>query len=387
MDNDRHLFPAEFAGHTAFSLVHRNHALSALFYSLLTALVIGCLLVLPFVKVAISLQSPAIIRPASEISTIRSPVSGRLQASFAHENQHVKKGEVLYVLESDVLTQREDYLTTRMTETREVVADIRALLTSQPSFVNTPLLQQGWASYRQKLAELTTRCNKAKADYDRNLTLHRERVIADAEFEVFQFEYTKAQHDRELFIQNQRSQWQGDLRTFEKEVLDLQNELSKLEHDKENLIIKAPIAGSLQNLAGVYPGSTVSQNHELAQLSPDTTLIVEVFVNPNDIGLLRTGMPVLFQVDAFHYNQWGLASGQVVEISNDVYINQEKPVFKVTCGIHQQYLQLKNGYKGYLKKGMTLQARFSIAERTLWQLLYDKADDWLNPNQETSNRF
>jgi HlyD family secretion protein len=36
---------------------------------------------------------------------------------------------------------------------------------------------------------------------------------------------------------------------------------------------------------------------------------------------------------------------------------------------------------------MTLQARFSIAERSLWQLLYDKADDWLNPNQETSNRF
>jgi len=29
---------------------------------------------------------------------------------------------------------------------------------------------------------------------------------------------------------------------------------------------------------------------------------------------------------------------------------------------------------------MTLQARFLVTERTLFQLLYDKADDWLNPN-------
>jgi HlyD family secretion protein len=31
---------------------------------------------------------------------------------------------------------------------------------------------------------------------------------------------------------------------------------------------------------------------------------------------------------------------------------------------------------------MTLQARFMVAERTLWQLLYDKVDDWMNPNLE-----
>lgn len=45
----------------------------------------------------------------------------------------------------------------------------------------------------------------------------------------------------------------------------------------------------------------------------------------------------------------------------------------------QRLSRPKNGYKGYLKKGMTLQARFIITERTLWQLLYDKVDDWINP--------
>ena len=40
---------------------------------------------------------------------------------------------------------------------------------------------------------------------------------------------------------------------------------------------------------------------------------------------------------------------------------------------------LKNGYSRPLKKGMTLQARFVITKRSLWQLVYDKIDNWLNP--------
>ena len=35
--------------------------------------------------------------------------------------------------------------------------------------------------------------------------------------------------------------------------------------------------------------------------------------------------------------------------------------------------------KGKLKKGMTLQAYFNVARRSLYQLLYDKIDNWLNP--------
>jgi HlyD family secretion protein len=42
-------------------------------------------------------------------------------------------------------------------------------------------------------------------------------------------------------------------------------------------------------------------------------------------------------------------------------------------------LRLKSGQEGEIKKGMTFNARFVIARRSLFQLLYDKVDDWLNP--------
>jgi HlyD family secretion protein len=44
----------------------------------------------------------------------------------------------------------------------------------------------------------------------------------------------------------------------------------------------------------------------------------------------------------------------------------------------------RNGVKGNLKKGMTFQARFILTKRSLFQLLYDKADDWMNPARKTT---
>jgi HlyD family secretion protein len=89
-------------------------------------------------------------------------------------------------------------------------------------------------------------------------------------------------------------------------------------------------------------------------------------------------------LDAFNYNQWGLASGKVNEISKDIININEQPVFRVRCSLDTRFLQLKNGYRGNLKKGMTLTGRFYLTDRSLWQLLFDKIDDWMNPNNNNN---
>ncbi|MBX2915354.1 MAG: HlyD family efflux transporter periplasmic adaptor subunit [Cyclobacteriaceae bacterium] len=331
--------------------------------------------------IPISIQSSALIRPSSEISLIRPLLNGRLKTSLVKENQIIKKGEILYNLESDIQQEREKLLLLKKQDIEFFMFDLKNLLVNAAGKdLTTALYRQSYFNYKQKLTEATTRLKKVQADYNRNYKLHQEKVIADVEFENFQFELDKAKNELELVKQSQLSQWQSELRTYERELQDLEGQLAQLAKENENLVIKAPVSGTLQKVAGVYPGSMVFANQELAQISPDTTMIVEAYVTPNDIGLIRAGMPVRFQVNAFNYNQWGLATGIVKEISSDVHIINDQPVFKVRCQLDKDYLQLKNGYKGYLKKGMTLQARFMVTERTLWQLLYDKMDDWLNPN-------
>jgi len=104
-------------------------------------------------------------------------------------------------------------------------------------------------------------------------------------------------------------------------------------------------------LAGIYPGSPVFANQDLAQISPDASLVAEIYVSPNDIGLLHPGMDVRLQVNAFNYNQWGLLLGKIKEISNDIQLTNNQPAFEVKCVLLSDHLSLKNGYQGKLKKG------------------------------------
>jgi len=106
-----------------------------------------------------------------------------------------------------------------------------------------------------------------------------------------------------------------------------------------------------------------------------------VYVTPRDIGLLQPGNPARILVDAFNYNDWGFITGRVTEISDDFVMIEDRPVFRVGVALDRTELQLRNGFRGKLKKGMTLQARFMVTERTLFQLLRDDINDWLNPVQ------
>ncbi|WP_333820999.1 HlyD family secretion protein [Ohtaekwangia sp.] len=381
------LIPEAVIPATVESLRYYRTSRSRIIY---TAVILSLVLVvalLPFISVDVSVRSSAFIRPASEISSIKSLVNGRIKDLWVSENKHVRKGDVLYVIESDVLDEKEKYLYNKTNAWGDFVDDLRVLITNteagtvvKPEDLKTPFYRQSSSNYQQRLDESLTHYSKTTKDYERNKKLHDENVIADAEFESYVFEYNKAGHQLEITKQTQLSQWQTELAGYKKELQEYESQYAQFIEEKENLMIKAPVSGTIQIQAGVYPGSIVFSNQELAQISPDTSFVVEAYVLPADIGLLNNHMLVRFQVDAFNYNQWGFASGRITELPNDIQIINERPVFKVKCSLDRDHLHLKNGYKGYLKKGMTLQAHFIVTERTLWQLLFDEVDDWMNPN-------
>jgi HlyD family secretion protein len=124
----------------------------------------------------------------------------------------------------------------------------------------------------------------------------------------------------------------------------------------------------------------VQSGEDLGTISPDSSLLVECYVRPSDMGLIKTNQAVVMQIDALNYREWGLAQGRVIDISNDFALAKEQPVFKVKVQLQTASLKLKTGYVATLKKGMTLQARFVITRRTLAQLLFDKVEDWLDPS-------
>jgi hypothetical protein len=156
--------------------------------------------------------------------------------------------------------------------------------------------------------------------------------------------------------------------------------------EKDFYAVTSPVGGTIEQFRGIYKGSNIQAGTTLAVVSPDSSLYVEVYMSPRNIGYVSIGMPVNIQVEAFNYNEWGTISGKVIEISSDFFTDNSNAVFyKVKCSLDKDYLQHKRGTKGFLKKGMTVAAHFMVTRRSLLDLLYQRMDKWMNPTQYTTN--
>jgi HlyD family secretion protein len=211
--------------------------------------------------------------------------------------------------------------------------------------------------------------------------LFKKGVIAKTTLNESKLGYDLAINAIYQFKKQQSNTWQSQYVNYQNQVKELENTLIQLKESNNLSIIKAPISGTLLNVKGIEEGSFLTNGMVLAEISPETNLIIECYVNPNDIGMLKEDHKASFEVSAFNYNQWGLASGKIIEIGDDIELVNNTSI-KVICSLEQKYLLLKNGFKGSLKKGMIVNTRFELAERTLFDLLYDKVDDWLNPGSQ-----
>ena len=142
----------------------------------------------------------------------------------------------------------------------------------------------------------------------------------------------------------------------------------------------APLSGEIIQSRDIQTGALVYINQHIAEISPDGEIVGICYVSPEDIGMIKTGLQVVIQVDALKYTEWGLLDARITHISDDLIVNDEQSAyFRVECKPERNYLSLNDNVVAEFKKGMTFNARIVIAERNLYNLLFDKMDDWLNP--------
>jgi HlyD family secretion protein len=108
--------------------------------------------------------------------------------------------------------------------------------------------------------------------------------------------------------------------------------------------------------------------------------VATCYLKPDDIGLIHTGQKVRLQVDAFNYNEWGFLNAEIIDISDDMIVEDGSTAyFRIRCMPEQTSLFLRNGTEAQIKKGMSFNSRIFVTRRSLFNLLFDKADKWMNP--------
>ncbi|MDX9881201.1 MAG: HlyD family efflux transporter periplasmic adaptor subunit [Prolixibacteraceae bacterium] len=373
------IFPKEIINETSEKHFFRFSRQSGIIYLTFIVLLILVFATLPLVEIDISVQSRGIIRSKDEANKLFSPITGQIERIAISENQQVRKGDTLIWFRKNKLTETISFLERKTNELQNFIDDIENILDFRYQKLTSPKYISDHARYRQKLREFDLQIDQLRRDFERTKSLYEKAVIPRAEYEQKEFDFQQKKEEKGLFVAQNRSEWNTALTQFKTEKISVDAEKKQRQMEEEFYSIVAGIDGYISGFSGITAGDFVLANQQIANIAPTENLIVESYVPTGDIGYLHSGTKARFQVDAYNYNEWGLATGEVIDISNQPIQTNGSYVFKVKCCLDQNFLMLKSGCRGQLKNGLTLTSRFKVARRSLFQLLYDKADNWMNP--------
>ncbi|MBJ2178722.1 HlyD family type I secretion periplasmic adaptor subunit [Pseudomonas veronii] len=127
----------------------------------------------------------------------------------------------------------------------------------------------------------------------------------------------------------------GEAAKVQRDMLDLQQqagqkiasldqELTKARYEQSLTELRAPVAGTVQQLAVHTLGGVVTPAQPLLTLVPsDQQVEVEALLENKDVGFVNAGQPVSVKVETFNFSKYGTVAGEVVSVSQDA-IEDEK---------------------------------------------------------------
>ncbi|MCF0255819.1 MAG: HlyD family efflux transporter periplasmic adaptor subunit [Bacteroides heparinolyticus] len=377
------LLPNEWIENSIETYIYQHTTKSQIIYWVVLLAITTTIVSLPFIYVDISVQGSGIVRPVAEKAEIASPITEIVDSVFVREGEQVCKGDIILRFRTNSSDYKINYQSARMNDCNAQLTDLDYLAKGEcPAQFSSPVRRQEYAYFVKKKQALETALAQAEKEYNRNKRLFDKQVISEEEYDGYYFKWQNQQNELAALIQSQISAWQTDRNSYRNMFNEMNTNLKQEVKEKDMYIVRSPVDGTVDRFSGIYRGSNIQAGQSLAVISPDSTLCLEVYVTPRNIGFMSVGMPVNIQVESFNYNEWGTIPGKVKDISSDFLTDsQGNSFYKVKCEMDRDYLQLKNGRVGKLKKGMTVSAHFMVTRRSLFDLLYQKMDDWANPKQ------
>lgn len=375
----KEIFPIEIVEYTNENYWVKRRTTTKIIYISVICLLLFVIILLPIIYVDISSQSRGNIRSVYENNTLQPIVSAEIKKINISENQPVEKGDTLVWLQTQILDDQILRIRQKLDENAGFMNDINSILTQNRPVISSSKYNAEYSQYHTKLKEQEIIVANKKYEYNISKKLYEKGVESEFEYEQNTNNYKLSDSQLSSIKKEFTKTWQAEHSRLELENKDLNSEIRRLENEKKQYYIIAPLSGNITNFTGLKEGSFILAGQEFANITTSDDLIIECYISPSDIGYINIGQDVKFQMDAFDYRQWGLLSGEVIDIVSDVVSIENQPYFRVRCSMDRDYLELKNGYKGHLKKGMTLTSRFMLTRRSLAQLLFDKMDNWMNP--------
>lgn len=381
--------PLIFAEHTIESLYLEQGRDRPWVYRILLVGTLAALASLPLVRVDVAVRAPGMVRPETERTELTAPLSARIEQVLVRDNDLVAAGQPLLVLASADVAERLARNRARQREAQALVADLQLLTGALaegrevvPGDLHVPALRQEQAHYLAQRATARLAEARARQEGARIAALAARGIATQQELDNARYEVARLAAEERLLTEQALLRWHTQCRQEQETLAELVSTGQRWQEEERQTVVRAPAAGLVLGFSGWQAGGYVGVGQALGAISPEAALTVETYVASRDVGLIAKGQPVRLQVDAFPPAVWGTLDGSVTAVSGDWVPGGagREPVFKVTIRPHATHLLAARGQRAELRKGLTLSARFLVAERSLLQLLHDDASAWFNPH-------
>jgi adhesin transport system membrane fusion protein len=273
---------------------------------------------------------------SARTQVIQAADGGVLAQILVKEGQRVATGERLATLEGtrsnasfDESRAKVAALATALVRAQAEAGgshpDFRAHAEQFPQFVaaQRSLYEQRKRGVQEELATLQQALQMADAELRMN-----ERLLASGDTSELEVMRTKRQRAEALgrmsAVRNKyRQEANLEAARLAEELASNQYKLEERQSVLEHTILNAPVAGIVKYLKVSTIGGVLRAGDELMHISPtDGDMVIEIKVNPTDIGQLKTGLPVAIRLDAYDYSIYGSLHGTLAYIGSDTLTEQ-----------------------------------------------------------------
>lgn len=176
--------------------------------------------------------------------------------------------------------------------------------------------------------------------------------------------------DLQARLQNLKSTRLTELATEQenltRQINSLRQELARARERSDQLRLRAPISGSVQNVAVHTLGGVVQPAQVLMQIVPEQAkLEVEAWVENRDIGFVEEGQVAEVKVDTFQFTRYGFIDGRIEMLSEDAVNDEQRgPIYRAQVSLGRDWMQVENK-QVRLSPGMSVSVEVKTDQRRL----------------------
>ena len=182
---------------------------------------------------------------------------------------------------------------------------------------------------------------------------------------------TELTFKRQQSIQEYQKEVRTQLSDVRKEAGALVNRLSGLDYNLDNIVVKAPVAGTVIGLNVFAAGAVIAPGSKIMDIVPsEDPLIVEGRLPVHLVDKLHSGLDVELIFSAFNQNKTPHIPGVVTQVSADRLVDEKtgEPYYKLLAKVTTEGMQRVAHLK--IRAGMPVDLFVKTGERTLMNYLF-----------------